>query len=341
MTAVSERARTDGAARAMQDRPDGWFLSRKSGLVLAGAAALGGIAAYDAMRSRRAERRHPPAGRFIHVDGVRLHVVERGSGTPLILLHGNGSAVQDFATSGLIDAAAEKHRVVAFDRPGFGHSSRPRGTVWAPAAQADLIHDAALQLGLRRYLVLGHSWGALVALQMGLRHPESVAGLVLVSGYYFPTSRFDALLAALPALPVLGDLARHTVLPLVNRLLWPAVMNKIFAPAPVSPDFSRAIKELALRPSQLRAAAAESGLMLPAAAAAEKHYRQLSVPVGIIAGAADRLLTTAGQSERLARTVTTVLVRSVPGAGHMVHHSALDAVMETVDRVGRAASLSP
>jgi alpha/beta hydrolase fold len=89
--------------------------------------------------AQKAERRNPPIGRFITVEGVRLHYVERGTGTALILLHGNGSMIQDFQCSGLIDLAAKKYRVIAFDRPGFGHSDRPRSTIWTPEAQADLI----------------------------------------------------------------------------------------------------------------------------------------------------------------------------------------------------------
>jgi hypothetical protein len=70
---------------------------------------------------------------------VRLHYIERGQGEPLVLLHGNGSMIQDFSSSGLLDKAARKYRVIVFDRPGFGYSRSPRLTVWTPNAQADLI----------------------------------------------------------------------------------------------------------------------------------------------------------------------------------------------------------
>jgi hypothetical protein len=44
--------------------------------------------------AKKAERRNPPVGRIITVDGIRLHYVERGTGTPLVLLHGNGSMIE-------------------------------------------------------------------------------------------------------------------------------------------------------------------------------------------------------------------------------------------------------
>ena len=69
------------------------------------AAATAGALAISALVNRRlaknAENDNPPAGQFLEVNGVRLHYVERGSGMPLVLLHGNGSMIQDFESSGL------------------------------------------------------------------------------------------------------------------------------------------------------------------------------------------------------------------------------------------------
>jgi pimeloyl-ACP methyl ester carboxylesterase len=155
-----------------------------------GGALLGAMALVARRQASNAEQRHPAVGKFLNVDGVRLHYVERGTGEPLLLIHGNGTQIEDFETSGLIDLAADTHRVIVFDRPGFGHSSRPRGTVWTPSAQAHLLHEALAQLGIGRCVVLGHSWGAAVAVALALPHPTSVKSLVLVSGYYYPTDRF-------------------------------------------------------------------------------------------------------------------------------------------------------
>jgi pimeloyl-ACP methyl ester carboxylesterase len=76
-------------------------------------------------QTRKAEQANPPQGRFLVIDGVRLHYVERGEGPPLVLLHGNGTMIQDYELSGILDMAAQRCRVIAFDRPGYGHSSRP------------------------------------------------------------------------------------------------------------------------------------------------------------------------------------------------------------------------
>ena len=273
---------------------------------------------------------------------MRLHYVERGSGEPLVLLHGNGSMIQDFESSGLLDMAAAKYRVIAFDRPGYGHTTRPRNRVWSAEAQADLINEALRELGASPAVVLGHSWGASVAMALALRHPASVKALVPASGYYYPTPRVDAVAASGPAIPIIGDILRYTVAPLLGRALWPAVMRKIFGPAKVPAKFADGFpKELALRPSQLRASAAESALMVPEAWSASDGYGALQMPVVIVAGARDRLIDTAKQSARLHEDVGHSSFHAVAGAGHMVHQTATSAVMAAIDEAAAAKARSP
>jgi pimeloyl-ACP methyl ester carboxylesterase len=302
--------------------------------VLAAAAVL------NALLARRAERDNPPSGEFLEVDGVRLHYVERGEGDPLVLLHGNGSMIEDFASSGLVGLAAKKHRVIVFDRPGFGHSERPRTTIWTPDAQADLIRKALEKIGVASALVLGHSWGASVAVALAQRHPESVRGLVLASGYYYPSARADVLAMSLPSIPVLGDVLRYTVSPLISRLIWPLLMRKIFGPKPMPAKFRKFPKEMSLRPSQLRASAAESALMIPNAFAAERRYGDIKVPVAIVAGEDDRLIDIDDHSARLHEEIAQSTLRRVPGSGHMVHQTATKEVLAAIEEVARSRAPS-
>jgi hypothetical protein len=87
-------------------------IARKA-LSLAAGVAVGAATAALLNRclARRAERCNPPIGKFITVQGIRLHYMERGTGRPLVLLHGNGSMIEDFQSSGLIDVAAKAREV--------------------------------------------------------------------------------------------------------------------------------------------------------------------------------------------------------------------------------------
>src|SRR3954447_12327225 len=208
--------RTRAAPKRIQNTSDS--KGRLAPALLGTAAALGAAAFYTAKKTREAERKHPPVGRFLDVDGVRLHYIERGYGEPLVLIHGNGTLIQDFTIAGLVDRLSERYRVIVIERPGYGYSERPR-RLWTPRAHATLYQHALAQLGVEQAIVLGHSWGTMVAVALALQAPSLVRGLVLLSGYYFPTARLDVALFSPPAIPGIGDMMRYTVSPVVGRLM--------------------------------------------------------------------------------------------------------------------------
>lgn len=326
------RARKSAGFPAVGERP-------YATAAVAGLATLAVAALVNREIARRTERRNPPQGRFLEIDGVRLHYVERGEGETLVLLHGNGSMIQDFESSGLLDEAAKSYRVIVFDRPGYGHSGRPRSTVWSPKAQADLIEKALVQLEAGPAIVLGHSWGASVAMALALERPDSVKALVLASGYYYPTVRPDMVALSGPAIPLLGDILRYTLAPLVGRLMWPAAMRKLFGPAKAPRKFTEGFPVgMALRPSQLRAGAADSSMMIPDAFGMHGRYGELTLPVVIVAGELDRLIDSESQSERLSRDVGHSTFRSIGGAGHMVHQTAMREILAAIDEAAGAAA---
>jgi pimeloyl-ACP methyl ester carboxylesterase len=140
-------------------------------------------------------------------------------------------------------------------------------------------------------VVVGHSWGAIVALSLAARHPADTAGLVLLSGYYFWTLRPDVLLVAAGAIPVLGDILRYTVSPWLGRLLMPLQKRAMFSPAPVTARFKREYSDaMALRPSQIRATSMDGALMIPGALGLRRHYDDLRMPVLIMAGSGDKVV---------------------------------------------------
>ena len=311
--------------------------TRLGGAALTAAAILGTTALVNARRARQAERNNPPTGHFLDIGGVGLHYLERGEGPPLVLLHGNGVMVQDFEISGIIERLAQRYRVIAVDRPGFGHTNRPRSRSWTPAAQAEVVHKALVHLNIKQAIVVGHSWGTLVALSLALDHPADVRSLVLLSGYYFPTFRGDMLTSLPTAVPIIGDLLSYTVAPLLGRAMRSRVFRKLFAPVAVPPRFQAEFpSELSLRPSQLKASAEDTVSMTPSAAALAKRYDQLKMPIVIMAGTGDRLVDFARQSGRLDEVLADSTLLPFKGAGHMIHHSASEKVVDGINLASRA-----
>src|SRR5205085_2296722 len=135
-----------------------------------------------ARRAQRAEQENPAAGRFIDIDGVHLHYVERGQG-PLWCFCMAMARWCRISKSRLDNLACQGISRCRVRPPGFWSYGSPWNRVWGPEAQSELFWHAMRRLGLDHAAVIGHSWGTMVALALALRHPESVRGLVLLSGY--------------------------------------------------------------------------------------------------------------------------------------------------------------
>jgi pimeloyl-ACP methyl ester carboxylesterase len=332
---VHSQSSTHLTSAAKPQGQHGWLAPA----VVGTAAALGAAALYTAKMTRDAERKHPPIGRFLEVDGVRLHYIEQGQGDPLVLIHGNGTLIQDFTVNGLVDRLSERYRVIVIERPGYGYSDRPRG-LWTPRAHATQLEHALHQLGVERAIVLGHSWGTMVAVSLALQAPALVRSLVLLSGYYFPTARMDVVLSSPNAIPGIGDALRHTISPPLARLMLPGGIRAMFAPAPVPESFDRLFpKELMLRPLQLRASAEDAAMMTPAVMELEQHYRGLKLPVVILTGGDDQIADVGRQSKRLHEEISQSELTVLPGLGHMVHHLAPDQVIKAIDRAAALADM--
>jgi pimeloyl-ACP methyl ester carboxylesterase len=286
-----------------------------------------------------AERKNPPIGIFIECDGVRLHYIERGDPAApcVVLFHGNGTMVQDLILSGLVDRLAQRCRVICFDRPGFGYSQRPRTRIWTATTQAGLFAKALDQLGLRNPVVIGHSWGTLVAIALALRSDCAVSGLVLASGYYFPTLRMDFWLMSGPAVPLIGDLMRYTISPVISWAIMPKIIRTLFAPRAVPAEFKNEFPiSLSLRPKQLRAAAEESAFLIPVVTQLQLRYQHIRCPVRIVHGRDDRLIE-ADQSRRLHEALHRSLLHLVDDAGHMVTYADMPGISDTVEALAVSA----
>jgi pimeloyl-ACP methyl ester carboxylesterase len=182
-----------------------------------------------------------------------------------------------------------------------------------------LLCDALSRIGVTQAVVLGHSWGTLVALAMAARNIRLVRGLILISGYYFPTWRVDVMIASTAAIPIVGDILRYTVSPISSWLALPVFAKKVFAPTSV-PDIV------------MRAVAEDSAFMVPAAAALSLAYKRIRCPTAIVAGEEDQIVKNE-QAERLQRALPHAAITSVPGSGHMLHYFVPKEIARTAEMV--------
>jgi pimeloyl-ACP methyl ester carboxylesterase len=108
----------------------------------------------------------------------RVATLEAGTGRPVLMLHGLGGTKISFLPT--VAALAPDYRTIAMDAPGFGDSDKPIGSYDA-AFMARWAIGLLDSLGIEKADVLGHSMGGRIALELGMRHPDRVSGLILMT----------------------------------------------------------------------------------------------------------------------------------------------------------------
>jgi pimeloyl-ACP methyl ester carboxylesterase len=145
-----------------------------------------------------------------------------------------------------------------------------------------------------------------------------------------------------PAIPVIGDIMRYTVVPPLAAAMLPAMLKRSFTPLPVPERFAKGFPAgVALRPSQIRAEAEQTAMMNSAAAALQDRYRELRMPVTIMAGTQDRIVDHQRHAVRLNGEVPHSRLQLVPNAGHMIHYAVPDQVVEAIGVVADSPAAVP
>lgn len=315
------------------------------------AVALGGAALWATHRRAkgRAEAAHaafPAQGRMVTVRGRRVHAVQAGEGPDLVLIHGASGNLRDL-TFDLLPRLAPRFRVTAFDRPGLGWTDGAPGRAFTSAAespqdQAALLRDAARALGIRRPILLGHSFGGIVALAWAVAHPAEVCAVVSLAGVAMPWSEPMSLFYKVNGSALGGTLATPFIAAYAGPRAVHAALRGIFHPDPVPEGYAEAVgTPLTLRLDQLRANARQVRSLLPHVRALARAYPALTVPVEIVHGDADTIVPIAIHSLPLLDVLPTARLTVLPGVGHMPHHAAPEAVVAAVDRAASRCREAP
>lgn len=317
-------------------------------VIIVGAVAmlLAGSALFTAVYARIMEARYPPTGRFLEVDGRRLHYVDRspGAGVPratIVLLHGASSNLVE-AMLGLGDALAARYRVIAFDRPGHGWSERGPGIGAAePADQARVIAEGLRQLGVQHALVIGHSWAGAILPHLALDHKGVTGGILVLSGATYPWPGGEiSWYHRLAGSPV-GRAVAATIATPLALLIFRAVAEQSFAPQIMPSDFiERAHLGLLLRPETMLANGRDVAVLHEAVERQSRRYGEIDVPVTVIGGDADDVVWTNLHSRSFARDVPGTELVILPGIGHMPHYARGDLVRSRVDALAARMAAS-
>lgn len=267
-------------------------------------------------------------GKLVCVDGRSVHVLDEGDGPPVLLLHGLGGLAQEVFAP--LAGLAERYRVIAPDRPGYGYSDPVPEEGMQPHVQAQGMVGLLDRLGLERVLVAAHSIGSATALCLALDHPERVSGLVLLGPFCRPTRPAAMPLLRLAVAPVVGQPLRTFVVPWLAELIGPTRLTALFHPDPVPPLFAEFPIVHAARPEAMLAMAGElrgfNASMMPRAL----RLRKLRQPSIVLCGTEDAIAEPGRHAAWLARRAPGSELRLLPERGHMPHHVVPEAVLEAV-----------
>jgi pimeloyl-ACP methyl ester carboxylesterase/uncharacterized membrane protein HdeD (DUF308 family) len=116
---------------------------------------------------------------------------DSGKGVPLILLHGIESSSNYWHN--LVPALSENHRVITIDLLGFGNSPKPQNIAYSIDDHIEWLDRTIKSLGLKEFILAGHSLGSIISLAYASKHPKKVKELFLFSpvliGYQAKSSR--------------------------------------------------------------------------------------------------------------------------------------------------------
>lgn len=289
-----------------------------------------GLAVYSAVGAWRIEQAFPPLGKFVEIEGVKLHYVDIGEGPAVVLIHGASSTLRDF-TASILRPLSLNYRVIAFDRPGYGYSERPEGRWPDPALQASLIHRALQELEVEQPLIVGHSWSGSVVLAYLLAYPADATGGVLLAGSSHSWQGGVDWTSHIAGWPVVGRLFASTIVYPIGQIVIDEAIKTVFSPNPVTSGYKKRTGAfLALRPDTFRANAEDLRELSDFLSRQSRRYKEITEPVLLITGDSDNIVPAWNHAERLVEQLPLVELIVLKNTGHAPHHSHPDQIVDLI-----------
>ncbi|MFN8526807.1 MAG: alpha/beta hydrolase [Chloroflexota bacterium] len=302
-------------------------LSRTAHALLLTLAVLLGILVGARAAAARPEDTPAPPGSVVDLGRASLHLIQQGQGAPVVLLHGAPGFAEELR-GGTLEQLAQHHRVIALDRPGYGYSGELTAGTGDMPDQAQLIHQAITQLGLDRPIIVGHSWSGALALHYAQRYPQETRGIVHVAGVVFLTPAVVDAVQRSRNVPDWVNLIA-TLVPTARASGVDQIAARAAAPAAVDPAYLAAARAAWARPAAQRALARDMQSVPAGLQALDLPAIGQHVPVAIIVGAEDRVMSPGEQGQRLATQLASnpsahARLWEAAGTGHNVHQARPD-----------------
>jgi pimeloyl-ACP methyl ester carboxylesterase len=259
----------------------------------------------------------------VTVDGLKIGYREVGEGPAVVLLH--GWPTSSYLWRDVMPAMAGAHRVIAPDLPGFGVSDKPVDATYDFAFFERALEGLLDHLGVDRVGLAVHDLGGPVGVHWAIRNPDRVTALALLNTLLFP-----------PFAPDVMEFVTKLMTPgqreeLTSRDGLGGLLHLAFAD---ETNVTEELLDAIVAPfgdeqSRLALARAGVGLDLEGLAEIERRFSELSMPVRVIYGEQDGVLTDVAETmARVARELPETEVTALPNCGHFLQEEAPEQVGE-------------
>lgn len=292
------------------------------------------LAVASRLSAQKAVLNYPPRGKF---SSRGVHYDVTGEGAAVVLIHGSDGCLQDFDP--LIGELSGHYRVIVYDRPGHGYSPAPGYRPWRVSSQANELRLLLNELGIERVIVVGHSWGAAVALAFAQRFPKRTSCVLTLGGWMF-ASRPSTPLLYVPLIPLVGRLVSATLLLPSKRFLVLSSLREAFYPRSVDHEYRRLANALWQRYSwQTVHFAHENTSAMRELKRLARLYNRIEAHTEIMFGLCDRAVDAQVHSRKLTEYLRTFNIEELEKAGHELHRFYQHSVRSAIIRATKTESV--
>ena len=307
-------------------------LSRRSfglGLIAYGITGCDTVENY-AIQTEFAEQNVPKTGQVLDINGFNTHGYIEGDGSQdIVFIHGAHINLRDwvFATRSI---SKRNNRFIYVDRPGFGYSERDNSE-WDAERQADQARAYVKKFNGENLILVGHSWGALVAMSWATKYPEEVKGVISIAGLNMPFSGVSKLANDTGIINLAYELYFANVASKVDSGSIKKFARRMFKPQDIPEGYLDYVgSDLSRRESTIKANKSD---LIVTSYALDKNfalYNNMEMPIEIIHGEKDFLLPVKSQAVAFNEVVPNSRLNILPEVGHMAHHFAAKEISGSI-----------
>lgn len=304
-----------------------------SAILLAIVIFVAGLAAWGKLAPANITNPEVPptfVGKLIQIDNEKIRVYQKGTGPDLLMIHGLPGTIEDFQP--FYENLTSRYRITSFDRPGYGFSTANNQN-YNLSYNTDIAFKVIEAMGLNDLVVVGHSYGGTIALQMAAYNSEKIKSYVTI-GSPHSAGELDPLYPLI-ALPFLGDGILHlmdkTGNTITKKKINEGIMEAFFPnEVDIPANFIRRNLLIWSQPKVAQSIANESINLEQDLLTLTSRYSGIQKPVYVTHGDADQIVPVE-DAQAIAKSLPRAEMLIWPNVGHYAQFVEYGSLLQIID----------